>query len=89
MTYSDRQLVSGGYGVDCELGHAVLCSGALHRTWFNHNGYASRRTVVRVQNLNLQAGPHKCDVIARVKICSRRSSGVTDALPPHQRTCQV
>lgn len=54
-TYSEWQLVSSGYSIDCELGHAVSRSEALYGTWLNHNIDTSCRTVVRIQNLNLQA----------------------------------
>lgn len=53
ITYSDGQFVNTGYSVDCELGHAVICSEALHRTRLNHNGYTFCRTGVGVQHLNL------------------------------------
>lgn len=57
-TYSDRQFVDAGYSIDCELGHAVSRSDALHGTRLNHNGYTCRGAVIGVQNLKLQADAH-------------------------------
>lgn len=58
ITYTELQLVSRGYSVDGEPGHAVRRSEALHRTGLNHNWYTSCRTAVRVQDLHLHTHTH-------------------------------